>query len=96
MLYSEVLQTRFQAHRSHAVAEAACEIEKLTGIQSALSACRDFMHKRLCMKSRKMAVIPSKADPDKQHEFLHNKLEPLLEEEKQGKRGSSLLMPYTF
>jgi len=33
-----------------------------------------------------MAVIPSKADPDKQCEFLHTKLEPLLEEERQGKR----------
>jgi transposase len=84
--YSEVLKTRFQAHPPHTVAEAAYEIEKLTGIQLALSACRDFMHKRLGMKYRKMALIPSKADPDKQSEFLHNKLEPLLEEEKQGKR----------
>lgn len=84
--HSEVLKTRFQAHPPHTVAEAAYEIEKLTGIQLALSACRDFMHKRLGMKYRKMAVIPSKADPNKQSEFLHNKLEPLLEEEKQGKR----------
>ena len=36
----------------------AYEIEKLTGIQLALSACRDFMPKRLGMKYRKMAVIP--------------------------------------
>lgn len=84
--HSEVLKTRFQAHPPHTVAEAVYEIEKLTGIQLALSACRDFMHKHLGMKYRKMAVIPSKADPDKQSEFLHNKLEPLLEEEKQGKR----------
>lgn len=33
-----------------------------------------------------MAVIPSKADLDKQREFLYGKLEPLPEEEKQGKR----------
>jgi len=53
---------------------------------SIAAACRDFMVKRLGMKCRKMGVIPSKADPDKQKEFLHNALEPLLEEEKQGKR----------
>ncbi|MDD2661131.1 MAG: IS630 family transposase, partial [Methylococcales bacterium] len=35
---------------------------------------------------RKMAVIPAKADPKKQAEFLNNQLEPLLEEEKQGRR----------
>jgi hypothetical protein len=38
------------------------------------------------MRYRKIALIPSKADPDKQSDFLHNKLESLLEEEKQGKR----------
>lgn len=38
------------------------------------------------MKFRKMAVIPAKADPKKQAEFLNDELEPLLEEEKQGKR----------
>ena len=84
--YSEALKTRFQAHPPHTVAEAAYEIEKLTGIQLALSACRDFMYKRLGMKYRKMAVIPAKADPDKQSEFLRDKLKLLLEEEKQGKR----------
>lgn len=84
--YSEVLKTRFQVHPPHTVAEAAYEIEKLTGIQLALSACRDFMYKRLGMKYRKMEVIPAKADPDKQSEFLYDKLKPLLEEERQGKR----------
>jgi hypothetical protein len=53
------------------VTQTSYEIEKLTGIKLALSACRDFMGKRLGMKRRKMAVIPSKADPDKQRAFLH-------------------------
>ena len=57
--YSEGLKTRFQAHPLHTVAEAAYEVEKLTGIQLALSACREFMHKRLGMRYRKMALIPS-------------------------------------
>ena len=44
------------------------------------------MRKHLGMKCRKMGVIPSKADPDKQKAFLHDTLEPLLEKEKQGQR----------
>ena len=45
------------------------------------------MRKRLGMKFRKMGVIPAKADPKKQADFLNKELNPLLkEEEKQGKR----------
>lgn len=84
--HTDLLKTHFQSHPPHTVAEAANEIEKLTGIKLALSACRDFMRKCLGMKCRKMAAIPSKADPDKQSVFLHDKLEPWLEEEKQCKR----------
>jgi transposase len=80
------LKTHFQAHPPHTVAEASHTIAKLTGIKLALSACRSFMRKHLGMKCRKMGVIPSKADPDKQKAFLHGTLEPLLEEEKQGQR----------
>ena len=42
------------------------------------------MRKHLGMKCRKMAAIPSKADPEEQNIFLENKLKPLLEEEKNG------------
>jgi|APLak6261659701_1056019.scaffolds.fasta_scaffold17677_1 transposase len=84
--HRDALKTHFQAHPPHTVAEASHTIEKLTGIKLALSACRDFMRKHLGMKCRKMGVIPSKADPDKQKAFLHGTLEPLLEEEKQGQR----------
>ena len=52
--HSEVLKTRFQAHPPHTVAEAAYEFEKLTGIQLALSACHDFIHKHLGMRYRKI------------------------------------------
>jgi transposase len=84
--YRDALKTQFQAQPPHTVAEASHTIDKLTGIKLALSACRDFRRKHLGMKCRKMGVIPSKADPDKQKAFLHGTLEPLLEEEKQGKR----------
>ncbi len=79
--YQDQIKARFLKQPPHNVAEASHEIEVLTGIKLGPSACRDFMRKRLGMKFRKMAVIPSKADPKKQAEFLNDQLEPLLEEE---------------
>src|SRR5574341_65363 len=84
--HRETLKRHFQAHPPHTVSQASYDIEKLTGIKLSLSACRDFMRKRLGMKCRKMAVIPSKADSDRQKAFLNNTLEPLLEAEKHGRR----------
>jgi len=84
--YQDRIKAHFQQHTPHTISEAAHEIEKLVGIKLALGACRDFMRKRLGMKFRKMAVILSKADPEKQEIFLNDNLEPLLAEEKQGKR----------
>jgi transposase len=72
----ETIKTHFQAQPPHTVAQASHDIEKLTGIKLSLSACREFMRKRLGMKCRKMGVIPSKADPDKQKAFLNDSLEP--------------------
>lgn len=79
--YQDQIKAHFLKQPPHNVAEASHEIEVLTGIKLGPSACRDFMRKRLGMKFRKMAVIPSKADPKKQAEFLNDQLEPLLEEE---------------
>ncbi len=84
--YHEQIKSHFLKQPPHTVSEASHEIEILTGIKLGPSACRDFMHKPLSMKFRKMGVIPAKADPKKQSEFLNDELEPLLEEEKQGKR----------
>jgi transposase len=84
--YREQIKEHFEKHPPHTVSQASHEIEKLVGIKLSLSACRAFMRKHLGMKCRKMAVIPSKADPEKQALFLNDSLEPLLAEEKQGKR----------
>ncbi len=80
--YHDQIKSHFLKQPRHTVSAASHEIEALTGIKLGPSACRDFMRKRLGMKFRKMAVIPAKADPKKQAEFLNNQLEPLLEEEK--------------
>lgn len=84
--YRDQIKSHFQDQPPHTIAQASHEIEKLTGIKLSLTACREFMRKRLGMKCRKMGVMPSKADPEKQELFLKNQLEPLLEEEKEGKR----------
>jgi len=82
--HRDKIKAHFQDHPPHTVAQAAHDIEKLTGIKLSLSACRDFMRKRLGMKCRKTAAIPAKADAEKQEAFLENSLEPLLEKERQG------------
>lgn len=84
--FRDQIKAHFQKHPPHTVSEASHEIEKLVGIKLSLSACRSFMRKHLVMKCRKMAVIPSKADPEKQALFLNDSLQPLLAEEKHGKR----------
>ena len=84
--HKEAIKDCFLANPPHNVSQASYAIEQLIGIKLSLSSCRDFMRKHLGMRFRKMAVIPSKADPIKQKEFLDQKIEPLLEEEKQGKR----------
>jgi len=61
--YQDQLKAHFLKQPPHTVAEAAHEIEALTGIKPGPSACRDFMRKRLGMKFRKMGVIPAKAGP---------------------------------
>jgi len=83
--HKEDIKSHFQSKPPHTVSEAVFEIDKLTGIKMGLSACREFMLKHLGMKCRKMAAIPSKADPKRQEEFLEKELKPLLEEEKEGK-----------
>ena len=75
------IKSHFLKQPPHTVVEASHEIEVLTVIKPRPSACRDFMRKRLGMKFRKMSVIPAKADPKKQAEFLNEPLEPLLEEQ---------------
>jgi len=65
--------------------EAISKIEELTGIKRSPTRIREFF-KVLGIKHRKIGMIPSKANPDIQDEFK-KKLEPRLEEAKQGKRA---------
>lgn len=66
--------------------QAAQQIENLTGIKRSPSQIRKFL-KSIGMRCLKVGAIPAKADPDAQEEYKRDKLEPRLEEARQGKRA---------
>lgn len=66
--------------------QAAQQIENLTGIKRSPSQIRKFL-KSIGMRCLKVGAIPAKADPDEQEEYKRDKLEPRLEEARQGVRA---------
>jgi len=66
--HNELFKNHFDKHPPESVKAAGVEIEKLTGIKRGKTQTRRFLHK-IGMKPRKVAGIPSKADPEKQEEF---------------------------
>ena len=79
------LEAYFRKHPPATIGEAMAEIEKLTGIKRSPSAVGRFL-RSLGMRPRKVGAIPAKADPQEQEDFKNNKLDPRLEEAKEGKR----------
>jgi transposase len=64
----ELLKKHFHKQPPESVKVAGVEIEKLTGVKRGKTQTRRFLHK-IGMKPRKVAGIPSKADPEKQELF---------------------------
>lgn len=83
--HRDSLESHFQAHPPRTIKEAAFMIQHLTGISRSITQVRLFFE-RSGLKRRKVAAIPAKADPTKQETFRLEKLEPRLEEAKQGRR----------
>lgn len=67
------------------IKQACEEIEKLTKTKLHETQMRKYL-KSLGVKFRKVGSIPAKADAEKQKEFLETKLQPRLDEAKDGKR----------
>lgn len=67
------------------IKQACEEIEKLTKIKLCETQMRKYL-KSLGVKFRKVGSIPAKADAEKQKDFLETKLQPRLDEAKDGKR----------
>jgi transposase len=84
--HQETLEAYFRKHPPKTLAQAAAKIEELTGIVRSREQVRVFL-KSIGMSCRRVGVLPAKANPDKQEEFLQNKLEPRLEEAKSGNRA---------
>jgi transposase len=83
--HRHVLETYFREHPPATLNEAMAKIEELSGIKRSPSAVGRFL-RSLGMRPRKVGSIPSKADPEEQEEFKNSKLDPRLEEAKEGKR----------
>ena len=81
----DTLENYFREHPVSSVKEAMDKIEELTGLHRSENRVREFL-KRIGMKRRKVGMIPAKADPEKQEQFIEQQLNPRLEEAKNGKR----------
>lgn len=84
--HQESLEAYFREHPPKTLAQAAAKIQELTGIVRSREQVRQFL-KSMGMSCRRVGVLPAKADPDEQEEFLKEKLEPRLEEAKAGERA---------
>ena len=80
------IEAYFKEHPPAGMREAAAKIRELTGVERSENRVREFL-KSVGMKRRKIGMIPAKADPDKQEEFLKKKSEPALVEAEKGERA---------
>jgi transposase len=83
--YKATVEGDFRKRPPASVAEAQARIKRLTGVERSPSQIRAFVH-RLGMKFRKVAAVPSKADPAEQEKFRKQKLDPRLEQAEAGTR----------
>lgn len=83
--HRELLAAYFREHPPRTINEAIFKIEDLTGLKRSHGVVGPFLHS-LGMSPRKVGSIPSKANPVDQENFKINKLDPILEEAKQGER----------
>lgn len=83
--YRAILVTHFSDHPPASLNQAATEIERLTGLKRSPSSVRTFLV-AIGMYRRKVGMVPGKADQDKQEEFINKKLQPVLDEAREGKR----------
>lgn len=67
--HQESLEAYFQEHPPKSLAQASAKIAELTGIVRSREQVRVFL-KSMGMRCRRVGVLPAKADPDQQEEFL--------------------------
>jgi len=79
------IEAHFRDHPPATIKQAMAEIETLTGLKRSEPQVRTFL-KSIGMRCRKVGMIPAKADPQKQADFITQELDPLLAEAKTGQR----------
>lgn len=83
--HTQTIEAYFQDNPPANVKEAMAKIEELTGIKRSETQIRHYL-KSIGLKRRKIGMLPAKADPDVQEQFKEEKLEPVLEQAKDGTR----------
>jgi len=83
--HKSTIEDYFRKHPPATIKEAMAKIEELTGIKRSEPQVSKFI-KSIGLKLRKVGMIPSKADPEKQSIFFEKKLTPRLNEAKSGQR----------
>ncbi len=88
--HTELLKDVFGKRPPHTVSQAIEMIEQETGQRLQPTACREFLHK-LGLKPRRCGMMPGKVLEDaekqrEQREFHDRKLQPMVEEARQGRR----------
>lgn len=86
MYHVETLEAYFREHPPMTICEAVEKIEHLTGIRRSPTQVRKFLQS-MGMNCLKVGFIPGKAEFKVQEEYKRDKLEPRLEEAKEGKRA---------
>ncbi|EDN69274.1 transposase, IS630 family [Beggiatoa sp. PS] len=84
--HTKTIEEYFKTHPPASIKEAMAKIEELTGIKRCETQIRHFL-KKIGLKYRKVGMLPSKADVDKQEVFKKEQLEPILDEAKKGERA---------
>ncbi len=83
--HRETLEDHFRNHPPRSTAQAAAEIERITGVRRGLTQVRQFLKGR-GLSYRKLGMIPAKADADEQAKFLDEKLWPRLRQARRLRR----------
>lgn len=76
--YRITLEDYFRKHPPRTAKQAAARVKALTGEDLSVDEVRRFMHE-MGMKPLKTGHVPGKADPEKQRQFLDQRLMPLIE-----------------
>jgi transposase len=84
--HRDALEDYFRKNPPRSAAQAAADIERLTGIRRGLTQVRTFLT-GMGMKCRKMGMIPAKADADEQRRFLDGELRPRLRQARRLRRA---------